>query len=134
MAEAIAKDFFIYDVDFLALAAGTSATQTVNIQADSDFVVQKLSYHANIANAAQTVNTRVIPLCTVLIVDTGSGRQLMNQAVDLTTFFGTGENPFILPQPKVFVARTNISIQLANYDATQTYNVRLALIGIKLFR
>lgn len=134
MADVIAKDFFIYDVDFLALAPGTSNTQAVNIQADSDFVVQKLAFHANVANAGQTANTRVIPLCTVLIVDTGSGRQLMNQAVDLSTFFGTGENPFILPQPKVFVARTNISIQLANYDAAQTYNVRLSLIGIKLFR
>lgn len=134
MSDVIAKDFFIYAADFTGLASGSSQTQTINIQADSDFVVQKLTFAANVANAGQTDSSRVIPLCSLLITDTGSGRQLSNIPIDLSTLFGTGEIPFILPQPKVFVARSNISLQLANYDAAQTYNVKLSLIGMKLFR
>lgn len=133
MAE-IARDFFVYGVNFLALAAGASATNSINIQADSDFVAQKLAYRADVAAAGQTYSTRVIPLCAVIITDTGSGRQLMNQAINLTDFFGTGESPFILPQPKVFRANSLISVTVANYDAAQTYNLRLSFIGVKSFQ
>ena len=134
MAQEIARDFFIYGANFLALAPGVSATQSISIQADSDFVVQKLAYRADVAAAGQTQSTRVIPLTTILITDTGSGRQLMNQAINMADFFGTGESPFILPQPKIFRANTLISITLANFDAAQTYNIRLSFIGVKSFQ
>ena len=47
----IAKDFYIYQEDFSGLAASTSATGTIRIQADSDFILQKLTYFADIATA-----------------------------------------------------------------------------------
>ncbi len=129
-----AKDFFAYGLTFTALAAGTSATQNLNIQADSDFILQKMTYGADIAGAAQTDSGRVIPLATILIVDSGSGRQSSNAAVDLQSIMGDGRIPFILSQPKIFLAQSNVSITVANISSATTYNIRLSFIGVKGFR
>lgn len=132
----VARDFFIYGLNFTALAAASAMPQTGNIpiSADSDFVLQKIAFRADVAAAGQTQSTRVIPLITLLITDTGSGRQISNQAIDLSTFFGTGESPFILNQPKLFRANTLISVVATNYDAVQVYNLKLSFIGYKSFK
>lgn len=130
----IARDFFVYGTNFLAIAAAASQTNSLSIQADSDFVVQKLAFTADIAAAAVTDSTRITPLCTLLITDTGSGRQMMNQAISILDLFGFGGSPFILPQPKVFRANTLISITMVNFSAATTYNVRLSFIGVKSFQ
>jgi hypothetical protein len=128
-----AKDYFTYNANFLSLAGGTSATQNILIEASSDFVWYKAEYFADIALAIQTDSTRVIPLCTVLIVDSGSGRQIMDIATPIPSIFGDGKYPYILPQPKRYVARTNIAITVANFTAATTYNIRLSFSGTKLF-
>lgn len=127
------KDFFIYGSNFLSIAAGATQTNTIAIQADSDFELLKLCFASDLAAGVQTDSTRTIPQCTLIILDTGSGRQLMNQGIDLTTFFGNGESPFILPVVKKFRANTALSLALTNYSSAQTYNVRLSLIGAKVF-
>lgn len=130
----VIKDFYVYEEDFFTLVAGASKTGSVNVQADSDFVLQKLTYSADINGGAVTDSSRVIPLVTVQITDTGSGRNVMETAVPVTNVFGSGEIPFILPQPKLFLARSTISISVANYSSNTTYNLRLSLIGHKIFR
>lgn len=130
---AIMKDFYIYQEDFSGLAAGTSATGNVNIQADSDFVLQKITFFADIAAAAQTESTRVIPLVSMQVTDSGSGRNLFESAVPIAAIFGTGELPFILPTPKLFSARSTITINVSNFDAAATYNLRFSFIGYKAF-
>lgn len=130
----IAKDFYIYTADALSLAAGDSINVNVTIEADSDFVLQKLGYTADQDGAPQDDSTRVIPLATLLLTDMGSGRQLMSSAVPIPSFIGDGRLPFILPQPKLFLARTTINLLIANYSAADTYSIRLALIGMKIFR
>ncbi|MES9859177.1 MAG: hypothetical protein ABW166_21705 [Sedimenticola sp.] len=133
-ASRVIKDFYVYQEDFLALASGGSATGSINIQADSDFVVQKLNYFADIAVAAQTDSSRIIPLVTVQITDSGSGRNLMEAPLPIPSMFGTGELPFILPQPKLFLARSTITLSVTNFSASTTYNLRLSLLGYKVFR
>jgi len=127
------KEFFTYQETFSALTSGNSATGNINIQADSDFVMQKLTYQADIAAATQTDSNRVIPNATIVITDTGSGRQLMESAVPITSLFGTGELPFILPTPRMFLARSTIALVVANFDAAVDYNIRLSFIGYKLY-
>ena len=127
------KEFYTYEEDFSAIASGASATGNINVQADSDFVLQKLTYHADIAAAAVTDSTRVIPNASIVITDTGSGRQLMESAVPIPSLFGTGELPFILPTPRMFLARSTISLIVANFDAAVTYNIRLSFSGYKLY-
>lgn len=129
----IEKDFYVYQEDFAALAAGATASGNIQIQADSDFAVQKLTYFADIAAAGQTADTRVIPLITAQVIDTGSGRNLFESALPVPSVFGTGELPFILPTPKIFAARSTVTINIANFDAANTYNLRLSFIGYKIF-
>jgi hypothetical protein len=129
----IAKDFYIYEEDFDSVANGQSGTGNIAIQADSDFVIQKLSYFADIGGAAQTADNRVIPLMTVQLTDTGSGRQLFEEPVSIPALFGTGELPFILPTPKVLPARSTFQVDVANFSDSTTYRLRLSFIGYKLF-
>lgn len=131
----VIKDFYVYEEDFNSIGTATSQTGNINIQADSDFLVQKLTYFATLDTpASQTDATRIIPLINVVITDTGSGRNLMESAVPVPNLFGTGEIPFILPQPKLFLARSTISIVVSNFSTTLAYDLQLSFIGYKIFR
>ena len=127
----LGKEFYTYGIDFSSLAASTDSSGIINIEADSWFIAQKLTYTADIAAATQTANSRVIPLCTILITDTGSGRQLSNIAMPIPSIMGNGELPFILPTPKIFKPRSAISVKVANYSAATTYNLHIAIHGSK---
>lgn len=130
----VLKDPFTYTAIFTGLAAGANATFNINIQADADFLIQGQAYHANVANAGQTATTLTYPLATVLLTDSGSGRQFMDSDVSIPEIFGNGQFPFMLPQPKIMSARLTLVVKCTNYDAAQTYNIRLAFIGCKLFK
>jgi len=129
----IAKDFYIYTQDFSGLSAASATNGNITIQADSDFMLQKLTYFADIAGAAQQDQSRVIPLITIQVTDSGSGRNLFEQATPVPSIFGTGELPFILPTPKLFPSRSTIQIAVANFSTATAYNLKLAFIGYKAF-
>ena len=132
----ILKDFYVYQSDFASIASGASSTNTINIQADSDFRWEKATYMA--ANAAAitgiTWTTRYFPFATILITDTGSGRQLQSAAMPLVNMFGSGDFPFILQQPKIFSARATITLTVTNFDTANALQLRLSFIGTKLFK
>lgn len=132
--EKVIKDFYVYRTQYDSLTAGTSQSQNFTVEADSDFMLHKLAYFADTAAAAQTESTRIIPLATALITDTGSGRQLSSGAIPIPSFFGSGRLPFILPAPKLFLARSVVQVQVENFDAAAAYNLKLAFIGYKIFR
>jgi hypothetical protein len=127
------RDFYIYEAEALALAPAASANDIVNIEADSDFLLQKFAYQADIAAAAYTDSTRPIPNITVQLIDSGSGRQLMQNPIPVSSFMGTGELPFILPNPRKFLRNSTIQVAFTNFDAAATYNIRLAFIGYKIY-
>lgn len=130
----LAEDFYVYAIQFTALAANASSTGFIQIEADSDFYVQKLAYFSDLAGAAQTFNTLVVPLVTVTIVDTGSGRQLMNTPIPINDIFGDGRLPYILPTPKLFVKNSRINFTVQNFSAATTYtNLWLCMEGKKIF-
>lgn len=129
-----AYDFFTYELDFSALANGANATSSFNIQSDADFLWTKAAFFADIAAAAQTDSSKIVPLCTVLISETGSSRQLSNIAVPLPNIFGYGDLPFILPRQRIFVANSTVTVTVTNFSAASTYNLRLSFIGEKAFR
>jgi len=128
------RDFYIYEAEALALVSGGSANDIVNIEADSDFYMQKFAYEADIAGAAFTADTRPIPLVTIQLIDSGSGRQLMQNPIPVSSFMGDGQLPFILPNPRLFLRNSTIQIAFTNFDAAITYNIRLAFIGYKIYR
>ena len=127
------RDFYIYEAEALALAPAGSANDIINIEADSDFILQKFAYEADIAAAAFTFNTKPIPLITIQLIDSGSGRQLMQNPIPVASFMGDGQLPFILPNPRKFLRNSTIQIAFTNFDAAVTYNIRLAFIGYKIY-
>lgn len=129
-----ARDFYVYELDFAALTAGTSQTASFTVQADSDFLWTSSAFFADIAAAAQTDSGRVLPLVSCLVTDTGSGRQLMNTAVPIQAMFGTGQLPFVLPRQRPFRSNSTVTITVNNFSAATDYNLRLSLIGEKAFK
>lgn len=131
----VARDFYVYEEDFAAadFTAGAALNGSIEIQADSDFVWQKATYFADIAAASQTDSSRVIPLATVQLIDTGSGRNLFESAVAVPSVFGVGELPFVLPIPRLFFARSTIQVQVTNFNASAAYNMRLSFVGYKAY-
>jgi len=130
-----AKDFFIYQLDFDNLLANTTQTDNIAIQADANFRWEKATVFT-LESLAGAITQFSDPLAqvTVLIVDSGSGRQLMDSAVPIPSFWGNGRIPFILPTTRTFVARSNITFTVANLNTSVNYaTLRLSLIGTKLF-
>lgn len=125
-------DHFVYRASVTNLAAGTSATSQIAIDADSDFIWTKTAYAGDIDGSPQTDSTRVIPLTRVAITDSGSGRNLQNQAVPIQSLAGHEGLPLNIVVPRVFTANSNVSVTFSNYSADDNYNnVELLFIGYK---
>jgi len=141
------RDFYVYDSIALALAAAGNATDTIQIEADSNFVLQKLTFMATVLDLAASLSTnptvlfttgltdsqRILPNVGVQLIDTGSGRQLMQNPIPIPSLFGTGQLPFILPNPRLFMRNSTIQIAYTNFDTVNGYNVRLSFIGYKVY-
>lgn len=132
----VAKDFFIYSATFTGLAQNTTQQKTIPISDDSDFVILKTTFFADDGIGSKfTPNTRMIPNVLILMTDTGSGRNLMDAAQPLYDLFGTAENPFIFPLPKLLKRRTVLQIQATNQElAAATWRLTVSFIGVKIFK
>lgn len=128
------RDYYIYELDFLAVAPAGTPQSSFTIQADSNFIWQYGCYWADIAAATETNNTRVLPNITTMIQDTGSGRQLASNPVPVPSQFGWGQDVYELPTPRLFMANSQVTVNLVNFDAAVTYNLRLQFIGTKLYK
>jgi hypothetical protein len=128
-------DLYEYEIDFAALAPSAQASNTFQIQQNTSFRWTKGLYFADIAAAIQTLNSLVIPLCSVQITDQGSGQNFQSAAVPITSFFGPGGAglPFILPVPRTFQGRSAITVTVTNFSAATTYNLRLTFAGQRLY-
>lgn len=132
----IAQQFFIYTSGRSAagIAAGGGVQNfQISILADSDFLIEKLTFNSDVAAAAQTDGTRILPNVNVLLTNTGNGNQLMNVQVPVTGLFGTGQLPFILPVPYLLPATSTLQGVLTSYEAAAVDFVTLNFIGRKLY-
>lgn len=131
------SDYFWYANRVTGLSSVALAqTGLINLDSDSDFYCVALSYQADIAGAILTESTNIIPLLTLQITDTGSGKALMNTPILAGAFMGDGKRPYRLVRPRVFLA--NATIQLAwsaGFLAAGTaYNIQAVLHGYKVYR
>lgn len=139
-ASKIIKYTFTYNAVFYTaggannLAAGATSTVNVNIDAGAPFLIVSQTYDANTANAARAAGTLVVPNIIALITDTGSNRALMDVATPVPAIFGTGQFPYILPEPKLMPANSQLQVQVTNIDAAAGYNLRLCFNGYKLYK
>lgn len=130
-----AKDYFIYAaVLATGIASGNTGSASFNVDNDSDFLWQKGTFFANVANDGFDSGSVPIPGVTVVIKDTTSGRDIMSQAVPISALFGTGELPFILPVPKLLPKTSTLTFSFANITDNTSYSfLGLYLHGQKLF-
>ena len=127
--------FWLVFPTFGPMTAGLASTQIATIPNDADFECRRGVYHVDAAAAQLTVGTLVIPNMTILITDSGSGRNLMNAAAPLASVLDNETNGETnLVWPKIFTRNSQISITLTNFDAAATTNsVRITLCGRKIF-
>ena len=118
-----------------AIASGTvSAPVNTPILADASFLWTATTYLANTANAAQTFGTFVYPNVSVLIVDTGSGRQFMDLPVPIPELAGNGQYPYMLALPRLIAPNSVIQCTYTNFDAAAGYNIYMAFHGFKIYK
>lgn len=118
-----------YNLTFSALAAAGTASQTINIAANADFILTGIHHRANVAAAGQTVATKTAPLARILITDSGSNEQFTNSAVDLENY---SSNDFMINMdyPRIVSGRSTLTVQMTNYDAAQAYNIDVFFRGV----
>ena len=123
------KDYFIYSIEFLPLAASGSATAQVNIQSDSHFLIELITgVVTDVTNATFLANVPEL----VNLTDSGSGRNFFDKPVHWNNLFGTAQLPGVLPFPKIINAGSTLTVGLTNLEATAR-NVRISFIGFKVF-
>jgi hypothetical protein len=136
-----------------AVALSTAApqgTQVIQIDADSNFEWTAATYQALIAGDSVPTSSsddvalthpwpimeanNLIPPVLLQIVDTGSGKYLMNTPVPLGAFFGDGKNPYRLNAPREFSANSSIQLNWTFIgSAGVTYTIYPVLHGFKKF-
>ena len=132
----ITPDFFAYQFPVVSnLAAAGNTTVSVQIQNDADFEMRSLAYFFNLANATFLSSTRNIPNCTLMLTESGSGRNLFSAAVPVVSVAWNGEGAMReLPWPKIFGKNSVITATVVNFDAAvNTGQLYLTLLGRKLF-
>jgi hypothetical protein len=93
---------------------------TIQIDAGYDFYWYATTHLADSGGVAQTENSRIIPLVTVLINDSSASRNLANVPTPLDTLSGTGQLPYRLIRPRLFPANTVIQFTWVAYVASGT--------------
>lgn len=128
--------WFTYQTPNIAsIAAAASTTNTILFDNDSVFEWTKITAVADLAGAAQTNSTIVIPLVTVQIQDTGQGAYYSNAPVPLLSYAGSWGLPYVLPAPQFIAPNATLQFTWNNYSAGTTYlNLRLQLHGFKIKR
>lgn len=130
--------FFQYDLFFGTLTAGQISTQTIQIQADSNFLWEATMFYATPAGAAEPVPAQIQWPFTLQLSDTGSGRQFFasstpNGAIPVSSLAGTGMFPLVLPQSYVWKAVSTIQGILASTSTNTWNNCHFTLLGQKLY-
>jgi hypothetical protein len=122
---------YVYTTTFAALAQNTTQTSVVNIAANADFCILRLSHRGQIGTA-QTVSTQTIPFVRLLIIDSGSNEQYTNQAIDLANYSSSGFSDQVLDYPRLVSGRSALTLQVTNYAPTpETYaTLDIALTGV----
>ncbi len=117
---------FAYPIEFIGVTAGSTSTQFMTAQANSDFTLTEIT--SVVARGADL--DLVDPLGYMQITDTGSNERWTSDFVPILTYAKDGFNadPFYLTMPRFLQGSTQLQIQFRN-DAAVTVNLYLAFRG-----
>lgn len=123
------KDFFVYTANFIPLAASSTQTVNISIQNDSDFLI--IYGVGTVTTTDESARLTYIPQL-VQLRDSGSGRELFDQATHYHNIYGTAEEPAYWSFPKLLRAGSTFSVTHQNLEAVDR-RVRVAFCGFKVF-
>lgn len=115
-----------------ALGASATVDQQIQINSDSDFVVQQM----NLTSFSDLGTVIADPDYLLNIVMAGSGRQIFDRpqiARNQTGDYFANHIPGSLPFPRLMQANNTVTTTLQNRTATAANLVQLALVGFKIF-
>ena len=115
-----------------ALAANGTTDVQIQVNSDSDFIVQEMNFIS--FSAAATVIA--LPDYLLTLVVAGAGRQLQNQAQSIRNIAGcydTNDVPCRLPFPRLLQMNTTLTCTLQNRSAVAANRAELSLRGFKVF-
>ncbi len=127
--QADGSDVMFYATNVQGLAStAPNGSSLIQIDSGVDFYWVASTYQADLAGAAQTESTAVIPLVNVLINDTGSRKNLQNIAFPVSSIAGPGERPYRLIRPRLFRASSTINFTWTSIVAAGTTYANLFLV------
>lgn len=128
-------DPFDFIINFLPIAASDTATNNFITQSDSGFAICKTSFtisdNVNVYVNNISDSPRYAPL-TIMLTDSGSGRDLSNFPVTIGSLFGGDRLAYHWSVPKILDPNSTLTARLQNLVATP-FNVRLVFHGYKIF-
>lgn len=127
------QDFYIYSVSIAAILTNATSIQNIAIQADSDFEWIMTTFFGYESGATEPFTDAIQLPITVLITDAGSGRQLFSNPVPVSSLAGTGKQPFILPIPRRFKAKSTVTLAFTSFSTSTYDNIYFNMIGRKIF-
>lgn len=134
MRQVLNKLNYTYSVEYDFLIPNGSGAQTILVEPDSDFELNKLT-HFVIADNGENVdiNNVPIPAVSVDITDLGSGRKYFESPLPINNLFGTNIFPYILSTKWIWPARSRLLIEVFNFGIAAAYTFNLNFIGKKIF-
>ncbi len=122
--------YFTYSTGWMVMAAavGAPGTATLSILSDANFLAKYMT--VAVMQADVLVNNWA---GTLLINDSGVGRDLSNIATVVQAFQGSGSLPYPFDPPRVFAKNSSLVITVTNNVATAT-KVQVVLHGSKVFK
>jgi len=135
------SDYFWYQNRIAGISSvAPTANSQINLDADSDFYCVALTSVTGIntagLDAPYTESGAPLPLVTLLINDTGSGKNLMNGALLIPGFTGDGKRPYRFVRPRVFMANATIQLAFSGQflAAGTSYDIQIIFHGYKVYR
>jgi hypothetical protein len=122
------KDYFGYIAEFLPATNAVTTPAAVTISGDAAFLLMEIN--RTVYDVTNTIVKADAPF-TLQVIDS-QNRNLFQIPAALDNISGTGTAQGYMPFYKLYDPGTTLTLNLTNLTAT-SYNVRLALLGIKVF-
>ena len=131
------KFAYSYTANFGVIVKSTSKTNSIQIKMDTDFVWYKAVASCYISDSSPSlIQDSVQGLhyagLYLLITENLTEAKLSNIATPLMCSFGTSQQPFILPQPKILLGNSVLSLQVSNRYTGEDIFVDLTFIGVSI--
>lgn len=124
----IKTESFVYNALFPVLPGPGQLAVNVNITNDSDFAICA----TNLISYSAVGVIVVLPDYYIQLLDTSSGRILLDQPSHVGNITGTGQLPYFWPEPYLLKGGGTLTVTLINPTALAAL-VNVSFIGYKVF-